>query len=135
MEGAVNGEGDEKAGQAGRPVSAVRATRLHEIKTDILANLRQQGLTIHGVASRRGVSASYVKQLFSADGTTFTEFVLQQRLAVAAAMLRDPIYAEYSIAAVAFEAGFGDVGYFNRIFRRRLGMKPADARTSALRRG
>jgi AraC-like DNA-binding protein len=130
----VSEECEAKAGGSsdslGKPVSPVRAARLHEIKTDILGNLRHQGLTIHGIASRHGLSASYVKQLFSADGTTFTEFVLRQRVSVAAAMLRDPHYAEHSIAAIAFEAGFGDVGYFNRIFRRRVGLKPADARST-----
>lgn len=110
------------------PVTGVRAARLREIKSDIGGNLRQHGLSIDGVASRHGISAGYVRQLFTAEGTTFTEFVLQQRLAAAQAMLRDPHFADRSVTAIAFEAGFGDVAYFNRIFRRRFGKKPSDTR-------
>jgi AraC-like DNA-binding protein len=58
---------------------------------------------------------------------------LQKRLAAADLMLRDPRYADRNISAIAFEAGFGDVSYFNRIFRRRFGVKPADARAKAQR--
>jgi len=110
------------------PITGVRAARLNEIKNHILGNLRQHGLSIHAVANRHGISVSYVRQLFAAEDTTFTEFVLQQRLAAADAMLRDPHFADRSVTAIAFEAGFGDVAYFNRIFRRRFGKKPADAR-------
>ena len=61
--------------EAGRePVTGVRAARLREIKIYIGGNLRQHGLSIHGVASRHGISAGYVRQLFAAEGTTFTEY-------------------------------------------------------------
>lgn len=124
-----NDIGPQSGGEATRePVTGVRAARLREIKSYILDNLRQHGLSIHGVASRHSISAGYVRQLFAAEGTTFTEFVLQQRLAAAATMLRDPHFADRSVTAIAFEAGFGDIAYFNRIFRRRLGKKPGDAR-------
>ena len=118
-----------EAGLAG--ASGIRAARLHAIKSDILENLRQRSFSIHGVASRHGITVSYVRQLFAAEGITFSEFVLRQRLAAADAMLRNPLHADRSITAIAFEAGFGDVAYFNRNFRRRFGMKPADAREKA----
>ena len=112
------------------PITGVRAARLNEIKNHILDNLRQHGLSIHAVANRHGISVSYVRQLFAAESTTFNEFVLQQRLAVADAMLRDPHFAERSVTAIAFEAGFGDIAHFNRIYRRRFGKKPNDARVT-----
>jgi AraC-like DNA-binding protein len=121
-----------EAGQTG--ASGIRAARLHTIKSDILENLRQRSFSIHGVASRHGITVNYVRQLFAAEGVTFSEFVLQQRLAAADLMLRDPRYADRSISAIAFEVGFGDVSYFNRIFRRRFGVKPADARAAARQR-
>jgi AraC-like DNA-binding protein len=43
-------------------------------------------------------------------------------------MLTDLNYADRSISAVAFEAGFGDLSYFNRTFRRRFGATPSDVR-------
>ena len=118
-----------EAGQAG--ASGIRAARLHAIKSDILENLRQRSFSIHGVASRHGITVSYVRQLFAAEGITFTEFVLQKRLAAADLMLRDPRYAGRSISAIAIEAGFGDVSYFSRIFRRRFGKRPSELREKA----
>ncbi len=116
-------------GEAGRAsASGIRAARLHTIKSDILENLRQLSFSIHGVASRHGITVSYVRQLFAAEGITFTEFVLQQRLAAAHLMLRDARFADRSISAVAFVIGFGDLPNFNRAFRRRYGMKPSEMR-------
>ena len=38
---------------------------------------------------------------------------------------RSARYADRSISAVAYEAGFGDLSYFNRTFRRRYGATPS----------
>ena len=48
-------------------------------------------------------------------------------------MLIDPRYADRGISAVAYEAGFGDLSYFNRTFRRRYGATPSDVRAAAAR--
>ncbi len=120
---------DGEAGRAG--ASGIRAARLNAIKSDILENLRQRSFSIHGVASRHGITVNYVRQLFAAEGTSFTNFILQQRLAAAHLMLRDARFADRDISAVAFEVGFGDLPNFNRAFRRRYGVKPSEIRAKA----
>jgi AraC-like DNA-binding protein len=67
------------------------------------------------------------------DGTTFTDLVLDERLARAHRMLSDPKRSELFISAIAYEAGFGDLSYFNRTFRRRYGASPSDVRETAKR--
>jgi AraC-like DNA-binding protein len=62
---------------------------------------------------------------------TFTEFVLGQRLARAHRMLSDPRLADQKISTVAFDAGFGDLSYFNRVFRRRFGATPSELRAES----
>ncbi len=109
----------------------MRAARLYAIKSDILNHLGQQALSIHGIASRHGMSPTYVRRLFTAEGTSFAAFVLQQRLAVARLMLGDARFAHRAISAIAFEVGFGDVSHFQRAFRRRYGVKPSDMRDAA----
>lgn len=116
-------------GEAGRArASGIRAARLHAIKSDILENLRQRSFSIHGVANRHGITVNYVRRLFAAEGTSFTDFILQQRLESAYLMLGDTRFADRTINAIAFEVGFGDLPEFNRAFRRRYGMTPADMR-------
>jgi AraC-like DNA-binding protein len=109
----------------------VRAARLAAVKADILANLTGPGLTTDAVALRQGISPVYVRKLLEGDGTTFTEFVLTRRLARAHRMLGDPRFVGRTISAIAFDAGFGDLSYFNRVFRRRYGLTPSDARAKA----
>jgi AraC-like DNA-binding protein len=69
-----------------------------------------------------------VQRLFESEGTTFSEYVLDQRLACVHRMLPDPRYAGWTVSAIALEAGFGDVSYFNRRFRRRFGASPTQCR-------
>jgi AraC-like DNA-binding protein len=110
---------------------ALRAARLSVIKSDILNNVRQHTLSIHGTASRHGISVRYIRQLFAADGTSFADFVLDQRLAAVHLMLSDVRFADRTISAIAFEAGFGDVSEFSRAFQRRYGVTPSDVREAA----
>jgi AraC-like DNA-binding protein len=106
----------------------LRAARLRVIKSDIAANLQRDGLSVGEIAIRQRVTPRYVQMLFEDEGTTFTEFVLDARLDRAHRMLVDPRLADRSISAIAFDAGFGDLSYFNRTFRRRFGRTPSDIR-------
>ncbi|WP_230646916.1 MULTISPECIES: helix-turn-helix domain-containing protein [unclassified Bradyrhizobium] len=49
-------------------------------------------------------------------------------------LLTDPEFAGHGIGDLALRAGFGDVHHFTRLFRRRFGMTPTDARQQARRR-
>ena len=111
-----------------RRIKHVRAARLQEIQAYVLENMRQQSLSIHAVASRHGLSATYVRDLFAADGTSFSEFLMRQRLAAAHMMLRDTRFADRSVGMIAVEVGFGSVTSFNRVFQNRYGVKPAQMR-------
>jgi AraC-like DNA-binding protein len=109
----------------------VRAARLHAIKLDIADSLRQVDLSVTALAARHGCTPRSVQRLFETEGTTFTEYVLSQRLAKAQRMLLDPRRAADKISAVAYDCGFGDVSYFNRMFRRQFGAVPSAVRAEA----
>jgi transcriptional regulator GlxA family with amidase domain len=106
------------------------AARLREIKSDIAANLSRDDLSVVEIALRQRVTARYIQMLFEAEGTTFTEFVRNARLNKAHRMLVDPRLADRSISAIASEAGFSDLSYFNKVFRRRFDGTPSDIRTA-----
>jgi AraC-like DNA-binding protein len=109
----------------------LRAGRLAAIKADVLKAL-QFDVSVKAVAAAHRISERYLQRLFEEDGTTFSAFVLEARLALAYRLLIDPAQAGRSISALAVEAGFGDVSYFNRRFRSRYGCTPSDARAAAL---
>jgi AraC-like DNA-binding protein len=106
----------------------LRAARLRAVKAHILANLGNSNLTVNLVALRQGVTPRYVQMLFEAEGVTFSEFVLGRRLMRVYRELCDPRVNHTSISGFAIAAGFGDLSYFNRTFRRRFGMSPSELR-------
>jgi AraC-like DNA-binding protein len=113
--------------------SGVRAARLLAIKRDIMQNLGDSSLSLAAVAARHGISLRYVHKLFEDEGTAFTAFVIEQRLARAYGMLADPRHLTQKISAISHDCGFHDLSWFHRTFRRRYGATPSDIREAALR--
>jgi AraC-like DNA-binding protein len=108
----------------------LRAGRMRAIKADIAEHIGQGDLSLAEVAARHRLSLRSLQLMFEADGTTFTDFVLGERLARAHDMLVSPRFADQAISAIAFDVGFGDLSYFNRTFRRRFGCTPSDLRAA-----
>lgn len=61
-------------------------------------------------------------------GVTFRDFVIRTRIARAAELMKQ---ARVSVTEAAFVAGFNDLSYFARMFRRRLGVSPSHYRSVA----
>jgi len=112
----------------------LRVARLRAIKSDIAERLAAPELSVESVAMRQRVSPRYVQMLFEQEGTTFSQYVVGQRLVRAYRMLTSPLFADWSITSLAFDAGFGDLSYFNRAFRRCYGGTPSEIRADAIRR-
>jgi AraC-like DNA-binding protein len=117
-----------KETRARATTGAVRDARLATIRADILANLGQVRLSAKTVAKRHGITDRYVHLLFEGAGQTFNQFVEEQRLKRAFAMLTDPTQAGMRIGEIAFKTGFGELSTFNRGFRRRFGDTPRGVR-------
>jgi AraC-like DNA-binding protein len=105
-----------------------RAARLQAIQAELA---RDPTLSVQEIARRQGVTPRYVQLLFEEQGTTCSEFATERKLDAARAMLRSPRFTGWSIAGIAFEAGFRDLSHFNRRFRRRFGVTPSEFRRIA----
>lgn len=119
---AIGARGDSREIARGR---GARAARWAALQTELGDD---PSLSVDELARRQGVTPRYVQMLFEEQGTTFGEFATERRLDAARAMLHSPRYAGWSIAGIAFEAGFKDLSHFNRRFRRRFGLTPRDFR-------
>jgi AraC-like DNA-binding protein len=125
---AVGATRDAAETAAGR---GLRAALLHAIKRGIDEALDQPKLSVGMLAERHACTPRLVQRLFEAEGTTFTEYVLNRRLARARRLLADPRRAGDKISAIALDSGFGDLSYFNRAFRRLYGETPSGVRATA----
>ncbi|WP_027552731.1 AraC family transcriptional regulator [Bradyrhizobium sp. Cp5.3] len=104
------------------------AARLDLMRADVMAALGRNDLCLSEVAARSGLSPRQAQRLFEQAGTTFTEFVLEQRLLLARKLLGDPRARARKISDIAHSAGFSDLSYFNRAFRKRFGATPSELR-------
>jgi AraC-like DNA-binding protein len=102
--------------------------RLALMKADILANLGRADLNLASIARRYHLSQRQAQRLFERNGSTFTEFLLEQRLLLACKGLLNSSNDHRKVSDIAHSAGFSDLSYFNRAFRRRFGMTPSDKR-------
>jgi AraC-like DNA-binding protein len=106
----------------------LRAARLKLAKSYIVDRSHRRDISVAAVAAGLNVTPRYVQRLFEMDGTTFSEFLIGQRLAQAYRLLCDPNSGHVAISTIAHDVGFGDLSYFNRRFRRLYGFTPRDVR-------
>jgi AraC-like DNA-binding protein len=107
------------------------AARLRAAKIYTIENISSREISVGGVALHLGVTQRYLQRLFELDGTTFSAFLLGQRLARAYRMLSEPQAVQRPVGVIAYDVGFGDLSYFNRCFRRLYGATPKDIREAA----
>ncbi len=112
-------------------VRGLRAARLQTIVAAIGTGYDDPHFSVQAVASQVGLSPRYVQDLLRETARTLTERVLERRLQKARAMLADRRFGGRPIIDIALAAGFSEVSYFNRAFRRRFGVSPSGVRQSA----
>lgn len=110
------------------PQDGYGAARLQLIQREVLRYLGDSELTIVSVARQAGLTPKQVQRLFGTTGLTFSEFLLEQRLLLAHRMLSGMGRRREKVSTIAHDAGFGDLSYFNRTFRKRFGMTPSEWR-------
>jgi AraC-like DNA-binding protein len=106
----------------------IGAARLRAIKADIRNNLGNPELCVGAIARRHRLTVRYIQILFGAEGTTYSDFVLNLRLSAIHRVLTAPHASNRKISAIVFDGGFSDLSYFNKSFRRLYGATPSDVR-------
>ena len=109
----------------------LRAARLWAVKQQIDARLTDPELSADVVAARCGISTRYLRALFADEQTTFRNHVADRRLALVQQRLQDERFRGMTISDIVLSVGFGDLSWFNHLFRARFGMTPSEARAVA----
>lgn len=106
---------------------ALREARLAEVKRYIHLHLANPDLTPEKAANALKMSLRQLHLLFEPSGTSFAQYVLQQRLEECRAALSNPT-GERSVTDIALAWGFNSLSTFYRTFRQAFGMTPTDFR-------
>ncbi len=95
---------------------------------------RREGLTIGSVARELDAPEHRLRRLINQrlGHRNFADFVNSYRIEAAKTRLGDPRQARATIAAIAFDLGYGSLGPFNRAFRAATGSTPTEWRRQAL---
>jgi AraC family transcriptional activator of tynA and feaB len=107
--------------------SAVTSRRQQAIRY-IEAQLRDPDLTPCSVAKALGISARYLRMLFSGEDESVSRYILRRRLEECAKQLASALWAGHTITDIAFACGFNSAAHFTRAFRDQYGMTPSEYR-------
>ena len=110
--------------------SLVKALRLLEVVARSpeprgVSSLARE-LDLAPIAAEMGMTKSHLCKIFKhGTGQTMTQFLNACRVRAACDLLKDPTQ---TIAAVAERAGFNNLNYFYRVFKKVTGTLPAEFR-------
>ena len=127
--GAMLHERSSQEGYKGVDSDLSGARALASGQAYIDAHYRSPDLSIQDMADDLGLSLRQIQRGFAALGTTPTKYLLQKRLEHARRALDDRQAGRRSdlISSIAYEAGFSDLSYFHRCYRRAFGASPKGA--------
>lgn len=99
--------------------------RMEQVRTYVVCNASRR-MRVADVAAHVGMNRSAFCVFFRRmAGRTFIDYLNAYRLETACRMLRS---TAMGVAEVCYAAGFNNVPYFNRVFRRAMGATPSEWR-------
>jgi AraC-like DNA-binding protein len=101
-----------------------REAQLLRARRYITDHLSDPDLAPPAVAAALGLSVRYLHELFRADRTSPSRWILQRRLEAAARLLGDARQAGRAVTDIAYSVGFKDAAHFSRAFSGRYGLGP-----------
>lgn len=104
--------------------SSIQSVHLKRIEHYVHQHLENPALTPAMVAAACHISVRYLHKLFAELPYSFSEWVKELRLKQANHILKTKSYV--TIDEVAHRVGYGDQGYFSRIYKQHFGYTPRD---------
>lgn len=106
----------------------VNALRLLRAERFIAEHLADAGLDAEAVANHMAMSLRNLNRVFIKHDCSVTQWIWQERLALAHRQLADPAHASRSIGDIALECGFSTQAHFAREFKQHYGITPTQHR-------
>lgn len=94
----------------------------------IRSKVEDQDLSPREIATRLGISVSYLHRVFNEHGSTVSAYIMDQRLNLAYEKLASSNGLRATIAEVAYSTGFKNPSHFCKAFASRYNKAPSDVR-------
>ncbi len=90
---------------------------------------RDSCLSLETMSRKLNISSNYLSQLVNKlSGCTFTEYINGFRIEDVKLKLEDPRFVNYTVIAIALEAGFNSKSTFYHAFKKNTGISPRQYR-------
>ncbi|WP_051687290.1 helix-turn-helix domain-containing protein [Microbulbifer sp. HZ11] len=119
----VDSDSEVAAGNRG-----VRYARYQAMRNYINLRMFDPELSADIVARHFNISPQYLRKIFGEFNFTFTDYLNAIRLDWVYQQLVNPAKVRDYISTLAYHAGFSNLAWFNRAFKRRFGLSPSDVR-------
>ena len=97
--------------------------RLNQIQTYVICNAKRE-ITLSEIAQHVGMNrASFCVFFKKATGKTFINYLNEYRVELACRLLEQK---KMAVSEICYQVGFNNVPYFNRVFKRLMGMPPTE---------
>lgn len=100
--------------------------RFVAMKKRIKEQMLDPDLSAESVARHFALSLPAMRKCFREFDTTFTDFLNATRLDWVYEQLLNPVNNRSSISTLAYKAGFNNLAWFNRAFKRKFGITPSE---------
>jgi transcriptional regulator GlxA family with amidase domain len=107
---------------------SLRSAQLAAVKRHVDLYITDSDLTPASAAAALGISARQLHRLFESSGSTFTRYVLRQRLLRCRDTIAGATGTGRSVLDIAFGWGFNSMATFYRAFVSEFGSPPAALR-------
>lgn len=98
-----------------------------EVLMDVQQVYLEPELTLTELARKAGTNASILSKVINKSyGLNFHDYVNRYRVNEVVRLLRQPAYQNFTLLAVAYDAGFNSKSTFNRAFKKVTGVIPKD---------
>lgn len=122
-----DGESEVIAGNRG-----VKQARYQAMRNFIKLRMFDTDLSADVVARHFNISPQYLRKIFSEFNLTFTDYLNAIRLDWVYQNLSNPANTKNYISTLAYRAGFSNLAWFNRAFKRRFGLSPSEVRDGSV---
>ncbi|WP_418698946.1 AraC family transcriptional regulator [Bacteroides sp.] len=103
--------------------------RLNQVHTYVVCNAKRD-ITLDEIALHVGMNrASFCVFFKKATGKTFINYLNEYRIEIACQLLEQK---KMAVSEICYHAGFNNVPYFNRVFKRLKGVSPTEYYCSSL---